>query len=198
MQIEVTYNREELVTQEELIPYETENKPSSQLEKGVTQVAQEGQNGVNELTYKVSYVNGDEVSRELVSTTEKSAPVTRIVEYGTKTSSPTVAYSGGTVSRSGDLRYKTVINATATAYCLTGRTASGMYTQPGVVAVDPNVIPLGTRLYIEAADGSWTYGNAVAADTGGAIKGNKVDLYMTTADACYQFGRRAVKVYILE
>lgn len=68
----------------------------------------------------------------------------------------------------------------------------------GRVAVDPRVIPLGTRMYIETADGSLIYGYAVAADTGGAIKGNIVDLYFNTYQECVNFGRRAVKVYILD
>ena len=73
-----------------------------------------------------------------------------------------------------------------------------MMSQVGAVAVDPKVIPLGTRLYIEAPDGSWTYGKAIAADTGGSIKGNKVDLYMESYDEAIRFGRRPAKVYILE
>ena len=73
-----------------------------------------------------------------------------------------------------------------------------MRAQRGVVAVDPRVIPLGTRLYIETADGSYIYGNAVAGDTGGAIKGNKIDLFMNSYSECMQFGRRTVNVYILD
>ena len=68
----------------------------------------------------------------------------------------------------------------------------------GVVAVDPRVIPLGSRLYIEAENGTWIYGTAVAADTGGAIKGNKIDLYVESYSDAINFGRRKAKVYILE
>ena len=70
-------------------------------------------------------------------------------------------------------------------------TASGMAAAVGRVAVDPRVIPLGTRLYIEG------YGYAVAADTGGAIKGNRIDLYMDSESACNSFGRRNVTVHVL-
>lgn len=69
-----------------------------------------------------------------------------------------------------------------------GQTATGMKPQVGVVAVDPNVIPLGTKMYIEG------YGNAIAGDTGGAIKGNRIDLFMNTQKECINFGRRQVKV----
>ena len=63
---------------------------------------------------------------------------------------------------------------------------------PGVVAVDPRVIPLRTRLYIE------NYGYAIAGDVGSAIKGNRIDLGFTTVDECMRFGRRKVIVYVLD
>ena len=72
-----------------------------------------------------------------------------------------------------------------------------MKAQYGVVAVDPSVIPLGTKLYIEAVDGSWTYGYAVAGDTGGAIKGNRIDLFFNSNAEAMSFGRRQAKVYVL-
>lgn len=73
-----------------------------------------------------------------------------------------------------------------------GQTAMGYEAKPGRVAVDPNVIPLGSRLYIEG------YGYCVAVDTGGAINGNKVDVCFATVDECYQYGRRTVNVYLLD
>lgn len=66
----------------------------------------------------------------------------------------------------------------------------------GIVAVDPSVVPLGSKVYVTSADGSWSYGVASAEDTGGAIKGNKIDLcYNSNAN---DFGRRSCVVYILE
>jgi 3D (Asp-Asp-Asp) domain-containing protein len=73
-----------------------------------------------------------------------------------------------------------------------GITASGMKVKPGIVAVDPRVIPLGTWLYVEG------YGEALAADTGGAIKGNKIDLFYESPKTVKNFGRRKVKVYVLD
>ncbi len=90
------------------------------------------------------------------------------------------------------------IMMTATAYNLKGTTASGMASGFGKVAVDPNVIPLGTKLKIESTDSWPSYGYAVAADTGGAIKGNRIDLFYDSYDKCIRFGRRTVKVYILD
>jgi 3D (Asp-Asp-Asp) domain-containing protein len=106
-------------------------------------------------------------------------------------------------SRSENLRYKKVLKMRATAYSakepgLNSTTASGMKAVKGVVAVDPKVIPLGTKVYVETSDGRFIYGNAVAADTGGAIKGSKIDLCMNTVAECNRFGVRDVNVYILE
>ena len=81
----------------------------------------------------------------------------------------------------------------ATAYTWTGcRTASGSWPSRGTIATDPRVIPLGTELHIEG------YGSAVAADTGGAIQGQKIDLYMDSEHECWQWGRRKVEVRVLE
>ena len=85
----------------------------------------------------------------------------------------------------------------ATAYLPTdgsvhGITATGIPARHGIVAVDPDVIPLGTRVYIPG------YGMALAADVGGAIVGDKIDLCMEDYSEAMRFGRRAVKVYILE
>lgn len=80
---------------------------------------------------------------------------------------------------------------TATAYTWTGnRTATGTWPSRGTVATDPRVIPMGTRMHIEG------YGEAVAADTGGAIKGQKLDLYMDDVNECLQWGRRKVQIQI--
>ncbi len=87
---------------------------------------------------------------------------------------------------------------TATAYNIQGTTASGMASGFGKVAVDPNVIPLGTQLRIESTDSWPSYGYAVAADTGGDIQGNRIDLFYDSYDECIQFGRREVKVYIID
>ena len=81
----------------------------------------------------------------------------------------------------------------ATAYCYTGnRTATGTWPSRGTIAVDPEVIPLGTRLHIEG------YGEGIAEDTGGAIKGEIIDLYMESEAECWEFGRRQVEVRIIK
>ena len=97
----------------------------------------------------------------------------------------------------GPSTYSNVISMEASAYLPSdgggsGITALGLYAQHGVVAVDPDVIPLGTHLYIPG------YGVAIAADTGGAIYGSKIDLCMDTYGEAMNFGRRYVDVYILD
>ncbi|MDD3520639.1 MAG: 3D domain-containing protein [Actinomycetota bacterium] len=73
-----------------------------------------------------------------------------------------------------------------------GITAIGLRARKGIVAVDPRVIPLGTKLYIPG------YGEALAADTGGWVKGNRIDLVFESLEECYRFGRRRLKVYLVE
>ena len=97
----------------------------------------------------------------------------------------------------GAQRYSAAYTMEATAYIASdgngdGITAMGLVAQHGVVAVDPGVIPLGTRLYIPG------YGEAIAADTGGAINGNRIDLCMNSYGEAMNFGRRYVTVYVLD
>lgn len=82
------------------------------------------------------------------------------------------------------------LNVMAYSYCLNGRTASGRYTSHGCVAVDTRVIPMGSKLYIPG------YGWAVAADTGGAIVGNKIDVWFPSSGQCYQWGVRPVTIKV--
>jgi peptidoglycan hydrolase CwlO-like protein len=89
-----------------------------------------------------------------------------------------------------------VITMQATAYCDNGYTASGMQTrrEPGgysTIAVDPTVIPLGSKVYVEG------YGYAIAADIGGAINGGRIDLFVPSQAEAQSWGRRSVNVYIL-
>lgn len=97
--------------------------------------------------------------------------------------------SGGGNSYSPAPAGGSTITVTATAYCLTGSTATGLQAGPGIIAVDPGVVPLGSQVYVSG------YGNAVAADTGGAIYGNKIDVWLPCSDA-YAWGVRTVDVTI--
>ena len=192
----VAYKDEE-VTEE--VNFNIVKRLNTDLEAGVINTVQEGVPGEKTVTYKVKYEKGVEVSREALSEVVVKEPVDKIVEYGNKNASKDAPVNKGL------LDYKYVITCEATAYDLSaeenggyaGQTATGVPLDKGVIAVDPRVIPLGSRVYIEALDGSWSYGFAVAADTGGAIKGNRVDLCYRTQYECIQFGRRKCRVYIL-
>lgn len=82
----------------------------------------------------------------------------------------------------------------ATAYSLRGRTASGKLVSRGLIAADPALLPLGTRVRLEAG---YMSGEYLVADTGGAVKGRHIDIWMPTSREARQFGRRTVKVTVL-
>ncbi len=202
----------ESMTVTEEIPYESKERENKSLASGTKKLVQKGVPGKKSVHYKITYEDGVEVSRTIIHQKVITEPVAQIREIGKKpaVSNYTIA-SAGTVqtSRSGNLAYSKVIAANATAYDASscgkspshpayGITATGARAGYGIVAVDPRVIPLGSKLYIESADGSYVYGSAVAADTGGAIKGNRIDLCFNTRAEAIRFGRRAVKVYILK
>ncbi len=180
-------------TRRETVLKETIIKPSYEKKASHSVVLTEGEDGSADITYKVTMRDGVEIGREEVSRTVLKETVNRVVEKGLQGSKIVTASTS-------ELKVKKVIDCSATAYTAYNgaRTASGRVAAYGIVAVDPRVIPLGTKLYIEAVDGSWVYGYAIAGDTGGAIKGNKVDLFYNSTSECYRFGRRPARVYVLE
>lgn len=193
----VSYKTEKLVD----ISYGKEVQKTAQLDRGTTKVIQKGSNGQKKQIYQVVVKDGVETRTLLREEVVKQA-TPQITQVGTRTG---VSGPGSVaVSRGGaPIRYKQAINVTATAYTTERqrhkRTATGAVARVGLIAVDPKVIPLGSRLYITSADGkSWVYGTAVAADTGGAIKGNRIDLFFDTHRECINFGRRKAIVYVLE
>ncbi len=195
-----TYDEEAVTT----VRHKTKIITSHELASGESEVRQEGVDGEKITTYRITMRDGVEVSKEKVGETVTREAKEEIIVRGVKSVNTESGDTRGNVitSRAGSFRYKKVIKVTATAYTCEGKkwniTKSGAVARVGLIAVDPRVIPLGTRMYIESPDGSYVYGTAVAADTGGAIKGNKIDLYMDTYRECINFGRRTMMVYILE
>ena len=100
------------------------------------------------------------------------------------------------VARIGSAPYidASLLDFHATAYCLKGRTASGIHTRPGVIAADPSVLPLGTVVHLRAGRYTGTY---TVMDTGGRIKGRRVDVYVPTYREAMEFGRRPVKIKVI-
>ncbi len=210
-EIKIVRVNNKFITLTEEIPYESKERENKALASGTKKLVQKGAPGEKSVHYKITYEDGVEVSRTVITSKVVTEPVAQIREVGPKKAANYTIASAGTIqtSRSGNLAYSKVISANATAYDASscgkspshpayGITATGAKAGYGIVAVDPSVIPLGSKLYIETADGSYVYGSAVAADTGGAIKGNRIDLCFNTRAEAISFGRRAVKVYILK
>ena len=182
------------ITRDETIPFEVIYKDNDAMASGTSKVITAGVDGKIRITENVVVEDGVEVSREEVSREIITQKVDKVVQRGTKSSSVTTTKN---VTPSG-LSYNKKMTMTATAYSAFnkngeyGKTASGMTARYGIVAVDPKVIPLGTKLYVEG------YGYAVAGDTGGVIKGNKIDLCFEKPNKeLMAFGRKTVTVYIL-
>lgn len=196
MKITVTRVQSEVVKETQPIEFSTVIRKDDDLEKTVTKVSQEGEPGEREISTRVVYENGKEVSRQTISNVVKKQPVQRVLLQGTL---GVLNLSRGGAEK---VLYRTSIRVKATAYSSedpgVGRhTASGTGTvrNPNgysTIAVDPRVIPLGSRVYVEG------YGFAIAEDTGGAIKGNIIDVFLNSASEANSWGVKYVNVYILK
>lgn len=204
---------------EEKIAYETETRFTEELYEGESRVAQEGQEGVKQISTQSVRHNGiqlPETTKEVVT----KEPVTHIIEEGSKvyvepveateaytedateayTESATEAYTEPVTeaytepaTESYESNAGGWMNFTATAYDPTvgDTTRMGTPARVGVVAVDPSVIPLGSTVEIEG------YGTYSAEDTGGAINGNRIDIFLSSHGEAINFGVRSVRVRIL-
>ena len=185
MSISLEAITEKTVSTSKEIPFQTVERQVKTLPYGEKRVVQEGQNGTASITSKEIYEGSKLTETVLVEEKVVKAPVDRIVEVGMKQN----IIDGHTYSKA--------ISVNATAYTpydagCNGITATGMRAGKGVVAVDPRVIPLGSKVYVPG------YGVAIAADTGGAIKGNRLDVCYNTLSEAYGWGRKNVTVYVLE
>lgn len=202
--IKVTRVEEKWVTEEKRVPYQEVRRMDSTLLKGETKIIQTGQEGKALLHYKIVLEDGKEVSRTLVKQEIATAKRDRIVVVGTKRNATLTAAA---ITSRGNLKFRArqvLYNVTLTAYTPAGggkdpdspgygRTATGVKATEGrTIAVDPNVIPLGWWVYIEGV------GYRRAEDTGGAVKGNKIDVFFNSRGEALQFGRKRGKtVYII-
>ncbi len=223
--VEITEEKE---TEE--IDYGVQYISSSELPEGQTQLLSAGLKGEKELIYRATYVDGKLEERELLSEEIKSEPVKKIVRRGTgmPTDAPKLEFiddgsgatpdptpTGGrkpsvTVSAQAgalkdpwgnEISYSKTITGTCTAYCIPGGTTSiGLEAVRGVIAVDPEIIPYGTKMYVASPDGKIVYGYGVAGDTGGACMAGDIiaDLCYDTLEECSIIGRRQMVLYILE
>ncbi len=179
-------------TRTEVIPFETVETNVDTIPKGTKETVTEGVDGIAANTYLVKYVNGVAAEEALYLSETVKPSVAKQVNVGV----------GGVVTAKDGTQYnysyRKQMEATAYTYMppyTSMTTATGATLRKGIVAVDPKVIPMHTKMFIT---GTIEYGLGVAEDTGGAIKGNIIDLAYMSYDECIQFGRRQVQVYILE
>ena len=209
MQLQIRQVFREEQTYVAAMPHDTHYCYSDVLPKGMEQVMTAGRDGELLCRAMVTYVNGTESSRERISQRVISHPVTEVIAVGTGlradgTHTGNVNIADGTITLpTGEkLTYTDTMQVRATGYTHTDAgcdtiTATGTTVRVGTVAVDPRYIPYGTRMFIVSNDGSYVYGISVAEDCGGAIKGDRIDLYFPTTAECFRFGRRNCTVYFL-
>jgi uncharacterized protein YabE (DUF348 family) len=187
MEIKIAAVTEKLVTERQPVSPPVVRQPDGNLERDVEEIIQPGTEGIKEASIKLRFVDGQQVAAEVVGEKIITQPNPQIVHVGTR---DTVQTSRGS------MRFSRTYIMEATAYNPTdgaphGLTAMGIAARRGIVAVDPDIIPMGSRVYIPG------YGLALAADVGGAIVGNRIDLCVEDYDEAVSFGRRMVKVYVL-
>jgi len=190
------------------IAFETKVKETDEHPVGYEKVIQNGTHGIKEVITTHRQVNREKVAVVKRSENIIKEPQEKVVLKGTAQIAPAANFNvakkpvqstSNSKNTINGLSYSKVLTGSATAYTASegALTATGVPAYVGGVAVNPNIIPYGSKLYI-VADG-YTYGYATAVDTGGALMSGTalVDLYMSTYDECINFGRRNVTVYVL-
>ncbi|MBU3112859.1 3D domain-containing protein [Clostridium lacusfryxellense] len=216
MSITITRVKKETINQSKPVDFKTVIKKDSKILKSKTNVSQNGIKGEKTITTDITYENGKEVNRKVVKETLVKEPKNKIIVQGTM---PAVTLSRGGTTKAVNVKLtskaspnrgtitaapnssgKTLYVKATAYYAFNG--PNNTYTASGAravrnpsgfstIAVDPSVIPLGTRLYVEG------YGNAIAADKGSSVKGNYIDCFFDTKQEAISFGVRRLKVQIL-
>jgi len=203
MKFRIVRVKESTISKKEAVPFKVVSKENNHMDRGVQRIAREGKEGTRQKVFKVVMEDGLEVKRFLSADTVVQQPIDKVVECGTLATLKT--------SRGDVVRFNKTISMSATAYTASyedtgkspgqhgfGITASGARARRGIIAVDPRVIPLGTRVYVQGVGRTPDYGYAIAGDTGGAIKGNIIDLYFDSSNEVRSWGRRKVNVLIVQ
>ncbi|MDE6764531.1 MAG: G5 domain-containing protein [Oscillospiraceae bacterium] len=211
----IVVNRVDIVEEVEVktIEYATKYREDDSYTIGYTETVVDGEEGEIETTKRLVYVDGELISTAVIGK-DVTDPVDEVILVGTKEEepepepepvyeAPAPAYTSDVAldANGAPLSYSQVLTGSSCAYTASAGslTSTGRTAAVGLVAVNPNIIPYGTELYITSADGSKVYGYAIAADTGGAVMRGSiiVDLFMNTESDCYDWGRRDVNVYFL-
>jgi uncharacterized protein YabE (DUF348 family) len=183
--IRITRRQTHIDSHIEKIPYHTVYKYSNDLFKGQTRVVKPGNMGTMKVRHISYYVDGHRVQYS-VQKQVISASANRVVEIGTRRQQESL--SSRDMSLGPGMQAMTVV---ATAYTGGGTTAAGWQAGPGIIAVDPSMIPLGTKVYIPGI------GVVRAEDTGGAIVGNRIDIWMASESDAANWGARTITIYVL-
>lgn len=191
-------------TDEKVIPFKTEYIDNSNLTIGTEKVISEGQDGLETTVTREKYVDGELESVGVVEKKTVKQVVNRVIERGTASAVPYAKMSDPTALKLVNgipQSYTRVISGKSTAYSAPSGagTASGRLARVGTVAVNPNIIPYGSELYIASTDGSIVYGYAIAADTGTALMDGRtdIDLFMASYDDSCRWGAVNVNIYVL-
>lgn len=181
------------------IPFETQYVESDKLLPGNREIQEKGEKGILRQVIKTSKVGGEISDQQVQSSFEFKTPKKEVILQNSKPvpkvkvviQNPiAVAEAGPELAK---MNIKVTLNVEATAYTYTGnKTATGVEPREGLIAVDPKVIAMGSKVYVEG------YGYAIAADTGGAILGNRIDVFFPTLRQCIDWGRKPVHIYVLQ
>ncbi|GGH88340.1 uncharacterized protein YabE (DUF348 family) [Pullulanibacillus pueri] len=196
--VKITRVDKETTTETEPIDYEIVKQNDSSLEKGQTRVIQNGEEGQVEKTYEITKATdhkGTTENRTLLKKRVTKNPKKKIIAVGTK-----VIQHQSQTSRSLSSSNDTVLYMQSTAFTASCKGCNGItslginlkaHPSSKVIAVDPSVIPLGSKVWVEG------YGYAIAGDTGGGISGKKIDVFLPSKSQANRWGTRTVKVKIL-
>ncbi len=193
------------VTTNEIVACKTVKVESAELLKGETKIITAGSDGIKTVVTRNVYVNGEFTHSEIISEEITTASINRVVQVGIRTENVVAETENVKTfvdSAGRDVAYTGIITGKGSAYTaeVGSTSATGRTLAVGIVAVDPDVIPYGTRLYITSADGKYIYGYALAADTNSVVESGSavVGLYYDTDSQCKAFGSRDVNIYILD
>lgn len=215
--IEVIDVKEETIKENKEVPFEVNIVEDKDLAKGESEISTEGKTGKNELVYKVTYHNDKKIEKKFIEEVALAKPIDKVIRKGTKVEvkeEVKVASSRGenirTNLRSNNNKSESRSTASnnnsnnnsntdgkrmkvvATAYTGHSITSTGTTPKWGTIAVDPSVIPYGTKVYIPQFGRTF-----IAEDCGSAIKGNKIDVYMNDDSSVYSWGRKTIDIYIV-
>ena len=194
------------------IPYSIETVYSNNMDVG-KKTTTEGKDGLEQINYTQKIVNGKVVETAVDGRVTLLSATNAVRTIGTRRPAVTTSTAVKTISwltpdrpieldaMGNPVNYKKHVTVQATAYTYTGHNCStGVAPKPGYIAVNPKIIPYGTKMYIKSSDGKYIYGYAIAADTGGFIKTRptNVDLFFSSVSSMNNFGRRNVEIYILD